>query len=1057
MVDKTIRTEIQASVTGRESVTGFAADIDSVTQSTTEAGQQSDKTSTQVDKLTQELQLKSSEIKAGLLLEQSEIDLQNRHLELQRLEQQEIVKTAQARGNEQDAQQAQNRLRQIESEQLGLIARAKRAEALAIDQAAQARRQELAAVGPLEAAATKEIAAAENHARALRTEAAAADMAAARIRQLGTDHTKTATSTSELGSRISGLTSLLGQMGGALSAAFSFRELVRAAADMEQLRSGLEAVWRDSQQAGKDLDFVRTVASRSGADVREAGKAWLGLAAATKGTAVEGEPTRRVFESVATAMGKAGKSSAETSNALLALQQMASKGTIQMEELRGQLGEALPGALQATAKGLGLTTKELIDMVEAGGLTATDLFPALAKGLDELYGGAQKGSQTLAQEIGNLKNAVTDLGSNIGEAGGLSALKVAAELAQAGIVTLDIAIVAAGKSIGTVFAALASWDFSGLKQSFADIEQEAKDKLLKSAQHNELLRNSLDDAGRAALEASIKQQEAGRATSAAGQAASGAAPSWASLIALYSKAGKDLADMTALAEKTAAVKNAEASAVVALAAAYGTEKEQRDAQAAAAATQAENLERIAVLKKSELVLLENELAALQALGKEQIQADPARQKQLQDLEKEISLRRTVAEAAQAQAREARVGAEVAKAEADAVADNSGRLQQLADAYQLARQELQQFRNLQALGIRTQKDVEASENELIRSSRAYRDALSDQEKLLRARNTAEQAGFDLKSTSINLAIEQERSTLAYARATGNAALEMQAENNIRRLQIEMLQLTSKAKDAEAKASLALIEVKRAELIATGQMTEAKRLELDAATKAAQVKQMEAKIARETADGLQRLGQVRQGSKADIDGETDALSRLNGERERELDNIVKRDNMGHETRTAGTDVGNRQGIIEWFKGAGLDEVVAEQVAREFVDAQGKVSFWGSAGQLRYGGKGSTQKQAMSNAVDYYKYGDGKAMADSLVANAKAEKEAKDAKEAKAKAPAAPAPAPSSGSASSGQSSGNTYVSNITLGGQTRTVKFADSNSQAVTEQLLRDLTNGKGVAQ
>ena len=46
---------------------------------------------------------------------------------------------------------------------------------------------------------------------------------------------------------------------------------------------------------------------------------------------------------------------------------------------------------------------------------------------------------------------------------------------------------------------------------------------------------------------------------------------------------------------------------------------------------------------------------------------------------------------------------------------------------------------------------------------------------------------------------------------------------------MLQLTAKAKDAKAKASLALIEVKRAELIATGQMTEAKRLELGAATK------------------------------------------------------------------------------------------------------------------------------------------------------------------------------------------------------------------------------------
>ena len=887
-------------------------------------------------------------------------------------------------------------------------------------------------------------------------------MAAIRVRQLGTDHSKSAASASDLGGRISGLTLLLGQMGGALSAAFSFRELVRAAADMEQLRSGLEAVWRDSQQAGKDLEFVRVVASRSGADVREAGKAWLGLAAATKGTAVEGEPTRRVFESVASAMGKAGKSSAETSNALLALQQMASKGTIQMEELRGQLGEALPGALQATARGLGLTTKELIDMVEAGGLTATDLFPALAKGLDELYGGANKGSQTLAQEMGNLKNAVTELGSSIGEAGGLKALKVAAELAQAVIVTLDIAIIGAGKSIGTVFGALATWDFSGLKESFAEIEQEARDKLLKAAQHNEVLRAGLDDAGKAALEASIKQQEAAKTTASAGAAAAGAAPSWASLIALYSKAAKDLADMTALAEKTAAVKNAEASAVVSLAAAYGTEKEQRDAQAAAAATQAENLERIAVLKKSELVLLENELAALQELGKEQIQADPARQKQLQDLEKEISLRRTVADTAQAQARESKINAEAAKAEANAVEDNSGKVKQLAEAYDQAKRDLELLRNLQAIGLKIQKDVEAAENELIRSARAYKDALADQEKMIRARASAEQAGLDVKASAVNLAIEQQRSILAVARATGDEALAIQAENKIRQLQIELLQLTAKAKDAEAKSALALIEVKRAELISSGQLTEAKRLELDAATKAAQVKQMEAKIARETADGLQRLGQIRQGSKADIDAEADALSRLNGERERELENMVKRDNMGHETRTAGTSTGTRQGIIEWLKGAGLDESLAEYVSKDFVDANGNVAYVDNGGQKKW--RGNSMPQALSNVVDYYKYGQGKEEAEAMAAEAAKQKAAKEAKTATQAAPAAsPAPAPSSSSSNSGSSNGGSsgvsYVSHNYIQGRPgpTTLNYADAESQRAGDELIRQLASGKGVAQ
>ena len=40
-----------------------------------------------------------------------------------------------------------------------------------------------------------------------------------------------------------------------------------------------------------------------------------------------------------------GLSADQTSGVLLALQQMISKGTVQAEELRGQLGERLPGAL----------------------------------------------------------------------------------------------------------------------------------------------------------------------------------------------------------------------------------------------------------------------------------------------------------------------------------------------------------------------------------------------------------------------------------------------------------------------------------------------------------------------------------------------------------------------------------------------------------------------------------------------------------------------------------------------------------------------------------------
>ncbi|MEG1201966.1 MAG: tape measure protein, partial [Comamonas sp.] len=547
------------------------------------------------------------------------------------------------------------------------------------------------------------------------------------------------------------------------------------------------------------------------------------------------------------------------------------------------------------------------------------------------------------------------------------------------------------------------------------------------------------------------QTNVAAATTAGGVAAENAKTKWEQYKSAFTTASEKLEQQRQQVDAMVALRNAEADGIARIAQELGTEKEARQAAADAAVVQSEQAKLQAEQASKELAAVRNHRDELAALGAEILKNDPIRQKELDALNTEVRVRESAAGQAIAHARALEVAAVAAKAEAVAVEDNSGKVKQLGEAYEQARQDLELLRNLQAAGIKTQQDVATAENALIKASKEYKDALSDQEGLIRARNSAEQSSFDLKSASVNLAIEQQRSILAVAKATGNEAMEMQAENNIRRLQIELLVLTAKAKDAEATAALASIAVKRAELIASGQLTEAKRLELDAATQAAKVKQMEAKIARETADGLERLGNVRKASKGDIDNEADALSRLNGERERELDNMVKRDNMGHETRTAGTSTGNRQGIIEWLKGAGLDEAVAEYISKDFVDANGKVAYMGNAGQKKW--NGDTMSNALSNAVDYYKYGEGKHTAENIAAQDKAQKDAKDTK---GKPTSSPAPAPSSSTTSA--SSGATYISNINIPGQaTVSLNYSDAGSQRMGDELIRRLATGKGVAQ
>ena len=102
------------------------------------------------------------------------------------------------------------------------------------------------------------------------------------------------------------------------------------------------------------------------------GKSYLNFAATSKGTILEGRETD-MTRTLATAGRNRGFTGEEIGNASKALNQMLSKGNVQSEELRGQLAEAIPGAVQIAARAMGVTTKELYKMVEAGNV-ASDVF-----------------------------------------------------------------------------------------------------------------------------------------------------------------------------------------------------------------------------------------------------------------------------------------------------------------------------------------------------------------------------------------------------------------------------------------------------------------------------------------------------------------------------------------------------------------------------------------------------------------------------------------------------------------------------------------------------------
>lgn len=170
--------------------------------------------------------------------------------------------------------------------------------------------------------------------------------------------------------------------------------------------------------AARELDFLRAASEKLGLPLLEAGTAYTKLAAATKGTAIEGKATRDVFLGVASAARVMGLSNEELQGALLAVSQMASKGTVAAEELRGQLGERIPGAFKLAAQAMGVTEVEFNKLLDTGSILASDFLPKFGTAMLAAFGGeAANAPRTFSAEMNRLKNEVSGFLDELSRAG----------------------------------------------------------------------------------------------------------------------------------------------------------------------------------------------------------------------------------------------------------------------------------------------------------------------------------------------------------------------------------------------------------------------------------------------------------------------------------------------------------------------------------------------------------------------------------------------------------------------------------------------------------------
>jgi len=102
-------------------------------------------------------------------------------------------------------------------------------------------------------------------------------------------------------------------------------------------------------------------------------------------TSLQGDVGNKVFDQISKAGTVMHLSGDQMKGAFLALGQMVSKGTVQAEELRGQLGERIPGAFSIAAKAMKMSTSELTKFMQKGQLLAKDFLPAFGNELEKMF------------------------------------------------------------------------------------------------------------------------------------------------------------------------------------------------------------------------------------------------------------------------------------------------------------------------------------------------------------------------------------------------------------------------------------------------------------------------------------------------------------------------------------------------------------------------------------------------------------------------------------------------------------------------------------------------
>ena len=196
------------------------------------------------------------------------------------------------------------------------------------------------------------------------------------------------------------------------TAIYSFQTALEAYKKVMEVGLKKEASQRAAQfvlgdeGAKRATEFVKNLANNTGVDQIETLSSFAKFSAGAGD--MNADQKESLFSNVIGTSRLMGLSTDEINGILRAFEQMASKGKIQAEELRGQLGDRMAGAFQLFARSLGMTTEELDKAMKDGKVLSKDVLPKVSAEMGRMIdkaGGWEKIINSTQTQLGRLSNS----------------------------------------------------------------------------------------------------------------------------------------------------------------------------------------------------------------------------------------------------------------------------------------------------------------------------------------------------------------------------------------------------------------------------------------------------------------------------------------------------------------------------------------------------------------------------------------------------------------------------------------------------------------------------